>query len=162
MQNKKWFFLFLFCFLAVLFLVYWFRMDWRRKLTSDDGRLTVAHVYSSYKVKVARYYNYIYKVDEDYYSAGTSGSNVIHDGDSLRLQYFLVSYYKSDPKIHTVIWSYKIKTVTPLGLSLDSTKLDKALIRKHTSFWKGVSPTADKNNMTALNSYKNFTAKHLE
>src|SRR4030095_1585935 len=93
---------------------------------SSDLHLTVACVYSSFKIKRVRYYNYIYKVGDDYYSAGTAGSNVIHDGDSLRLQYFFVSYYQIDPKIHTVIWSYKINTAVPLGLPLDSINLDKA------------------------------------
>jgi hypothetical protein len=146
--------IFLFSLVAVLALVYWMRHHWRRKLSGDDGDLTIVHVYSSFEIKGKRYYEYIYKVGNDYYSDATAGSNVTHEGDSMNLQYFPVSYYRKDPRIHVVLWSYKIKDKVPLGLNLDSLSLDKsALVKKHTSLWSGLSPTADKNDIKALQNY---------
>ncbi|MFI5406237.1 MAG: hypothetical protein ACHQ1D_06955 [Nitrososphaerales archaeon] len=162
MRNSKGFIILLLFLLVILVGVYWFRTEWREKLTSDDGHLTVAHVYSSYKTKATRYYSYVYKVGNDYYSASTSGSNVDHAGDSLNLQFFPVSFYAKDPKMHTVIWSYKFNTAIQLGIKLDSLNLDKALIKKHTSFGNGVSPTADKNDERSIESYQMITGNNLK
>jgi len=147
---------------VILSVVYWFRTEWRRKLSGKNGHFTVAHVYSTYKVKSTRYYHYIYKVDENYYSESATGSNVDYNGDSLKLQFFPVSFYSKDPAIHTVIWSHKFNREIPLGTALDSLNFDRSIVKKYTSFWNGLSPTSKKNNERNIASYQMITGRTLK
>ena len=145
--------------LLLLFLTYTlFRCNnWYRKLSGNQGKLTVAYVYDKYKIKGSTYYEYIYKVAGDYYTEATSGSNV-SDLNSQRPQCFLLVYNIDDPTIHTVIYSYKLDTLLPLGANMDTLKVDKnTLVEKHTIGWNGLSPSASKNDQEKINDYRKLT-----
>ena len=116
---------------------------WKKKLTSENGQFTVAYVYGKYGAK-SKYYEYLYKVDEDYYSASTSGSNTV-SFESKPIQCFLVIYDKREPNIHSVIWSYPIDSIPTLGKKIKGITKKIELVTRHTSGMEGLSPFADKN-----------------
>lgn len=153
-------------FYALIFLIFltyiFFRSNsYYNKLSGKDGEVTVAHVYQRDTGSRGHiYYDYIYKVGDNYYSTSTSGSN-LKNLDSVCPQYFLLSYYKLDPTIHTVIRSYRFDTIIPLGLNLDTLNFDRNLIRKHTIGWGGLSPKADINDEKAMDEYETKTGKKL-
>ncbi|MGG9963637.1 hypothetical protein [Ferruginibacter sp. SUN106] len=147
----------------VILVVGYFRCNkWYDKLSSKERRLTIANVYETFTIKSSRYYKYIYKVGNNFYSESTSGTNVQHDGDSLKLQTFMVVYYLPDPTIHTVIWSYKFKTVIQLGKEIDTLAINNNLIKRHTIDWDGLSPKSDINDKDEINKYERFLRTHLQ
>lgn len=105
--------------ILILVLSYQRREKWHKLLTSADRKFTVCHVYETHASE-DRYFKYIYKVKNEYYSNSAITYEVQHEGDSLDLQTFLVVYYELDPTIHYVIWEHKFKQNQPLGLNLDS------------------------------------------
>ena len=142
----------------ILAIVYYRRTTWYNKLSGEESRLTVAHVFDESKVKGTIYYHYLYKVGDDYYYTSSSGSNV-NNLESIRPQCFLVSYNQKDPTVHIVLFSYKFDSVVPLGSKLDTLKVDKTkLVKQHTSFWAGTSPTSEKNNQEQIAKYNEIKA----
>ena len=140
--------------MIVLVTLTYFRCNkWYDKLSSKDRRLTTVNVYETYTTK-SRYYKYIYQVGNNFYSTSTNGTNVNFYGDSLELTTFIVVYYAPDPAIHTVIWSYKLDTVSPIGKEIDTLTIDKNLIKRHTVGWDGLSPKADINDQNEIINYK--------
>lgn len=161
MLKSKFDFIFL-GLLAFFFVFILFRSNnYYRKLSGTKGRITIGHVYEKDTgSRGSIYYKYIFKVGNDYYSSQTSGSNV-KDLHAFIPQYFLVAYYKPDPTIHTVLWSYRLDTFVPLGASLDTLPFDRSLIKKHTVGWNGLSPSADINDSKAMTEYESKTGKKL-
>jgi hypothetical protein len=142
-------------------IIYFRCTSWYQKLSGQDGHLTVAHVYNLHTIKWDTYYDYIYKVGENYYTESTTKNNMNSSNDSLSLQSFLVSYYLPDPTIHTVIWSYQFDTILPLGLNLDSVTFDKSLIRKHTLGWNGLSPRSKANDTNEIANYQRIAHRKM-
>nr|WP_321235304.1 hypothetical protein [uncultured Psychroserpens sp.] len=138
----------------IIFCIVLFRRcnQWHERLTSDNGKLTVAHVFTSNKVKSTTYYHYAYKVGDNYFSESTSGSNV-SDFKNHPIQCFLVAYDQTDPSVHTVIWSYKFDSIIPIGEQISGIQNKNELIKKHTVGWNGLSPCADKNDWDKIKAY---------
>ncbi len=142
---------------VVIFIVviYLRRNKWNERLSSEDGKFTVAHVYSTKKTKEQSPYHYIYKVNLNYYSTATSGSNVKSFKEE-PVQCFLVAYDQNDPSIHTVIWSYKYKSIIPLGQQIEDIENKAKLVSKHTVGWSGLSPRANKNDLQEVSKYNSI------
>ncbi len=146
--------------LLVFFLL--FRCNgYYRKLSGKEGRITIAHVYGtdtgSHDIL---YYKYIYEVNDTFYSTTTAGSNV-KDLKVDALECFLVVFYRPDPTIHTVLWSYRFDAIVPLGSRLDTLKFDRRLIRKYTIGWHGLNPKSHVNDMKAVAEYENRIGRKL-
>jgi len=142
------------CFLLFVIFIFFRCNNYYKILSGKNGRFTVAHVYKrDTGSKGSVYYDYIYKVDSNYYSTSTSGSN-LKNLDSVCPQYFLVAYDDANPTIHTVLWSYRFDAVVPLGTKLDTLIFDRGIIKKHTVGWNGLSPKSDIDDPKAMDEYQ--------
>ena len=156
MNNKKLITIVFYVGIAIFCIVIFRRCnEWHNRLTGENGKLTVAHVFKSNRVKSAKYYHYIYKIGKNFYSESTSGSNVNSFKDN-PVQCFLVAYDQTDHTIHIVIWSYKYDNLIPLGKLISGISNKNKLIKNHTIGWNGLSPRADKNDWNEINEYKDL------
>jgi hypothetical protein len=130
-------------------------------LTSKNKVISVANVYGKYNMRGVNYFNYIYKVKNDYYSGSLSGENV-NDLSNNPIQSFLVVYYKKDPSIHIVIWEKKLETIHSLD-SITSFNIFniESLVYKNV-FGPWIAPISDKNDYREINPYLSIFKKELE
>ena len=121
-----------------------FRMNkWQSHLNSPGRIITNAFVYDYYEVgkNNNEYFEYVYKVGNDYYFESTSGENVnkvqLKNGE---IERFIVVVSKEDPTIHCILWNRKPKSDVKLGAKLDL-NVDEETIKDFT-VRIGLSPRA--------------------
>ena len=138
--------------MIISIIVFMRRSEWCDKLTKQ-GSITVAHYYRIDNGKT-KYFCYIYKVGDNYFTCSTSnGDDFVENLSKEPIQSFPVVYDAIDNKLHTVIWNYKFNNHFQLGKRIEKLPNQIQLIKDNTNFWSGVSPKAEKNNKKEIEEY---------
>ena len=134
-KTTKWILIFLALGTITFIFVINFRWNkWQKHLNSKNRTITYCYVYdySSSSNSTAVYYDYVYKVENQFYYESTSGRNVNKlDLEKGKIQVFTLVASNTDPSIHCVIWSQKHKYNNQYGEKLDI-KLTPEIIKKFT------------------------------
>lgn len=142
--------------IVILFFVFLLHIQNIRynELTSKDAITTVCHVFDSYNNRGVIYYDYIYKVGEDFYTCSANGVKTI-DFFSEPIQSFLLVYDEKKPSHHTILRDQKIEGVIEIGTILETPNSLDSIIKKNTTHMNTAVPTAYKNDVEEILKYRN-------